>query len=202
MPRPQLPGTPRHAHGDDRRRSRSAAAAETLPPWLPLWLHVAASPLPRAMSQSRPVVAQPSKAAFPGGILQMRVGIPHDRRRRASCRKPRNEDAPRVKCQPVWDRLPVRLRLQVFELLSSSFEACDAWSAATTCERWSGMAASSPRRRMRAATHRQPHKIASTSLPGRRLWLICSRVHCSGDLSGRQRSSMVPWRNLPSVTWS
>ena len=57
-------------------------------------------------------------------------------------------------------------------------------------------------RALRAATHRQPHKIASTSLPGRRFWLICSRVHCFGDLSGRQRNSMVPWRNLPSVTWS
>jgi putative transposase len=29
-----------------------------------------------------------------------------------------------------------------------------------------------------------------------------ARVHCSGVLSGRQRSSVVPCRNRPPVTWS
>ena len=30
----------------------------------------------------------------------------------------------------------------------------------------------------------------------------CSNVHCFGALSGRQRSSAVPWRKRRPVTWS
>jgi hypothetical protein len=31
---------------------------------------------------------------------------------------------------------------------------------------------------------------------------ICSNVHCFGDLSGRQRKSLVPCLKRQSVTWS
>ena len=30
----------------------------------------------------------------------------------------------------------------------------------------------------------------------------CSNVHCVGALSGRQRTSLVPWRKRSLVTWS
>lgn len=30
----------------------------------------------------------------------------------------------------------------------------------------------------------------------------CAYVHCSGALSGRQRTNLVPWRKRPPLMWS
>ena len=54
-------------------------------------------------------------------------------------------------------------------------------------------------RRLRAALA-QPN--SSLSSDGRSSGASWSNVHCFGSLSGRQRSSAVPWRKRPPVTWS
>ena len=52
------------------------------------------------------------------------------------------------------------------------------------------------------ATGPQDFSMSATSLTGFAGAAICSKVHWRGALSGRQRTSLVPWRKPFAVTWS